>query len=414
MLFHHQIFCASVAIALTTAMASANGEANCIDSSSYRSPKLGLACVQHKDLDCREFGVVGYSKDDIDDLLRQCPSSCAVGGCTTATEIMDSHQNEDLQVSAQRSRSLRGPVTSKPSPGPTSAPVTNLPTASPVSDHPTAAPVTPEPSSSPVSDPPTASPVSDPPTALRHTSHPTVAPTTSSPSKIATESTSMSPSIESQDIQNVIAVAITGEENTQNQNGHSALDFLPRIRRLHIYGIIAAVAGMVIIVSPKVRLLLLARVFRTCKQFSTDVASTPRAEERAEARVEARSAEAAIAGDHAKRLKLLTGEAILAKHNLDVRNQQYKEVETHLKLYETYRTFMDPAEYAAGIRRNLNKLPDPAEVTGTINCRPPDIPLAPLPGDGGRIGDSLVDYPDNEEDLGDDDERTCPSSFGHC
>ena len=331
MLFHHQIFCASIAIALTTAMASAISETNCIDSSSYRSPKLGLACAQHKDLDCREFGVVGYSKDDIDDLLRQCPSSCAVGGCTTATKIMDNHQNQqgdNVHASVQRSRSLRGllhaptntvstcpaewdetcrddpnfisklhlpcsqhvtlecsilygigfsfqdivdlvsscpcscnvecsapttsptttPVTSKPSPGPTSAPVTSLPTASPVSDHPTAAPVTPEPSSSPVSDPPTASPVSDPPTALRHTSHPTIAPTTSSPSKIATESTSVSPSIESQDIQNVIAVAITSEEHTQNQNDHSALDFLPFSSSI-FYGIIAAVTGMVIIVA---------------------------------------------------------------------------------------------------------------------------------------------------------------------
>ena len=66
------------------------------------------------------------------------------------------------------------------------------------------------------------------------------------------------------------------------------------------------------------------------------------------------------------------------------------------------------ARHAAGIRRNLNKLPDPAEVTGTINYRPPDVPPAPLPGVGGRIGDSLVDYPDNEEDLGDDDEHAPP------
>ena len=43
-------------------------------------------------------------------------------------------------------------------------------------------------------------------------------------------------------------MAITSEENTQNQNGHSALDFLPFSSSI-FYGIIAAVAGMVIIVA---------------------------------------------------------------------------------------------------------------------------------------------------------------------
>ena len=260
----HAVATLQVAIALAATMASAVTETNCIDSSGYRSPKLGLACAQHKDLDCREFGVVGYSKDDIDDLLRQCPSSCAVEGCTAATEI--------VQVSAQRSRSLRGlqptnAVSTCPAEwdetcrdDPNFISKLHLPCSSHVTfecsvlhaigfslqdidDLISSCPCSCNIECSAHgndSDPPTASPVSDPPTALLPTLHPTIALTFSIPAKIATESPSVSPSVESQDIQNAIAVAIISEEPTQNQNDDSVLGFLP-FSSSTFYGIIAAV-----------------------------------------------------------------------------------------------------------------------------------------------------------------------------
>ena len=273
----HAVATLQVAIALAATMASAVTETNCIDSSGYRSPKLGLACAQHKDLDCREFGVVGYSKDDIDDLLRQCPSSCAVEGCTAATEI--------VQVSAQRSRSLRGlqptnAVSTCPAEwdetcrdDPNFISKLHLPCSSHVTfecsvlhaigfslqdidDLISSCPCSCNIECSAHgndSDPPTASPVSDPPTALLPTLHPTIALTFSIPAKIATESPSVSPSVESQDIQNAIAVAIISEEPTQNQNDDSALGSLPKLDFLPFssstfYGIIAAAIGLVIIV----------------------------------------------------------------------------------------------------------------------------------------------------------------------
>lgn len=300
MLFHYRIFCASIAIALTRAMVSAVAETNCVDNSSYRSPKLGLACAQHKDLDCREFGVVGYSTDDIEDLLRQCPSSCAVESCTAATEIIDNHQHQqsnDVQVSVQRSRSLRGLLpTSAVSTCPAewdetcrddpnflsklqlpcskhltfdcsvlgaigfslqdivdlisscpcscdvecSAPTTPPTTLNPTS-HPTIA--TESPSVSP-SDAPTMSPFSSPslaPTIPSPTLHQKIAPTTSSPANIT------APSVENQDIQNAVAMVNTSEEPTQNQNDDSALGFLPFSSSI-FYGIIAACVGLVGIV----------------------------------------------------------------------------------------------------------------------------------------------------------------------
>ena len=172
----------------------------------------------------------------------------------------------------------------------------------------------------------------------------------------------------------------------------------------------------------KTRLLLLAQVFRTCKQFAPDVSSAPRgptraairADERAEARRENAAVDDALfAEDRTKRLKMLTGEAVLAKHNLDVRNQRYKEVETHLAMLEKYRPFIPPPEYAKRVRLTLNKLPDPADITGEVEYRPAvpavdqfDVP-APVAG-GVGVGDALVEYPDEDEELGDEDEHVFP------
>jgi len=108
-----QIFRAFIVIALTASTVLVAAETNCVDNSNYRSPKLGLLCAQHKDLDCREFAVVGYSNDDVADLLRQCPSSCAVEGCAPAATSStngnyQSQQDDAIQTSDKRSRSLRG------------------------------------------------------------------------------------------------------------------------------------------------------------------------------------------------------------------------------------------------------------------------------------------------------------------
>lgn len=124
MQIYHRIFRAFIAIALTASLihasAAVDEQTKCVDNSKYRSPKLGLSCTQHKGLDCQEFGVLGYSSAELADLLLQCPSSCAVDGCASKGPSNNNdnktqrNNNDEVQTSVQRSRSLRGllPVSS--------------------------------------------------------------------------------------------------------------------------------------------------------------------------------------------------------------------------------------------------------------------------------------------------------------
>lgn len=50
--------------------------ASATDDPSYVSP-LGLDCTEHSGLECAKMGALGYDAFEIDDLLRNCPKSCA-------------------------------------------------------------------------------------------------------------------------------------------------------------------------------------------------------------------------------------------------------------------------------------------------------------------------------------------------
>ena len=295
MQLHHQIF---IAIALTASLVSAAvDETNCIDNSNYRSPKLGLSCAQHKGLDCHEFGTVGYSSDEIADLLLQCPSSCAVEGC--ASEGLSNNDdnkiqqiiNDDVQISVQRSRSLRGllPMSStttcpddwdescRDDPNfksklqlPCSGHVTfdctvlgaigfglqdivDLISNCPCSCGIECGAPTSSPSSSPSSNPtvtasasPSLSPTASPtayPTTPSPTAIPTMTPTTPSPTRSPTQSPSAAPSAlsEDNDNQNVIAQVVTSDESSQQEENNSVMGSLPFSPSV-FYGIVATVA----------------------------------------------------------------------------------------------------------------------------------------------------------------------------
>jgi hypothetical protein len=52
----------------------------CVDNPRYTSA-LGLNCAQHKRLDCAKLGSVGYSPDQVKEILTNCPASCDVSAC---------------------------------------------------------------------------------------------------------------------------------------------------------------------------------------------------------------------------------------------------------------------------------------------------------------------------------------------
>ena len=49
----------------------------CIDDETYRS-KSNLPCHLHESLDCRDWGVVGYSVEEVFDLIDSCPCTCNI------------------------------------------------------------------------------------------------------------------------------------------------------------------------------------------------------------------------------------------------------------------------------------------------------------------------------------------------
>ena len=59
------------------------------DNPAYRS-KMGMGCEQHTSLHCQRFSMVGFSLDEVDELLRECPSSCSsTSGTGSETVSLD-------------------------------------------------------------------------------------------------------------------------------------------------------------------------------------------------------------------------------------------------------------------------------------------------------------------------------------
>mmetsp|Transcript_25591 Transcript_25591/g.55979 ORF Transcript_25591/g.55979 Transcript_25591/m.55979 type:complete len:465 (-) Transcript_25591:114-1508(-) len=64
--------------------------ASCVDDPNYISP-FGLSCKHHQRVNCNEFAKLdGMSTEQVKTLLRKCPSSCRIDGCTD-------HDDEDIE-----------------------------------------------------------------------------------------------------------------------------------------------------------------------------------------------------------------------------------------------------------------------------------------------------------------------------
>lgn len=66
----------------------------CVDDPSYKS-KAGLLCAQHAFLDCRGFEHVGFSPQEVDELLSKCPVSCRVEPCVSIDDDKDVSRREE-------------------------------------------------------------------------------------------------------------------------------------------------------------------------------------------------------------------------------------------------------------------------------------------------------------------------------
>ena len=65
------------------------------DDETYSS-KIGLNCAQHEHLDCHAFIDVGFSADEVNELMSRCPQSCSSSPTLPAT-IDDKQQYRSLQ-----------------------------------------------------------------------------------------------------------------------------------------------------------------------------------------------------------------------------------------------------------------------------------------------------------------------------
>ncbi len=177
---------------------------DCQDDPNYLSPRFAAPCVFHKVVDCKGFAKVGYTDDEVFDLITHCPVSCKVlcgtwtRSPTSSPTSSPTETHSDVPSVAPTANPTLEPSAS-PSRMPTSYPST-LPTARP-SSAPTSAPShapTFSPSAAPSGEP-SRSPTQYPsamPSALP-TSKPSASPTSSpssSPSASPTAQPSSSPS----------------------------------------------------------------------------------------------------------------------------------------------------------------------------------------------------------------------------
>jgi len=124
-------------------LASQSG--NCLDNMAYRD-KVGFGCKQHaRTIDCKQIGTVGYTKPQVQKLLRNCPNSCKVCGLwnpsmspsnhpTNFPNAIPSMSPSDLPSNFPSEIPSDVPSsvpTSVPSENPSFSPTTKLPTISP-------------------------------------------------------------------------------------------------------------------------------------------------------------------------------------------------------------------------------------------------------------------------------------------
>ena len=76
------------------------------DNPAYRS-KMGMGCEQHTSLHCQRFSMVGFSLDEVDELLRECPSSCSSTSGTVSLDFPVLSSEAASLPKAKTSRNLR-------------------------------------------------------------------------------------------------------------------------------------------------------------------------------------------------------------------------------------------------------------------------------------------------------------------
>ena len=56
----------------------------CEDNPAFQS-RFGITCAEHANVRCEALQVLGWTQDEVNDLLHNCPSSCAVSDCNGTT-----------------------------------------------------------------------------------------------------------------------------------------------------------------------------------------------------------------------------------------------------------------------------------------------------------------------------------------
>ena len=56
----------------------------CEDKPGFRS-RFGITCAEHANVRCEALQVLGWTQDEVNDLLHNCPSTCAVPDCNDST-----------------------------------------------------------------------------------------------------------------------------------------------------------------------------------------------------------------------------------------------------------------------------------------------------------------------------------------
>jgi len=80
----------------------------CEDSSTYQS-KFGASCSEHSNVQCEQLSILGWTQDEINDLLLHCPVACAVPECSlsvptqpTAAPTMNIMSSTELDLLQQQ------------------------------------------------------------------------------------------------------------------------------------------------------------------------------------------------------------------------------------------------------------------------------------------------------------------------
>lgn len=75
----------------TVLIATSPQRRRCEDNPNFRS-RFGISCAEHSSVRCEALQVLGWTQAEVDALLHNCPSSCAVPECSGSTSLAaDNH-----------------------------------------------------------------------------------------------------------------------------------------------------------------------------------------------------------------------------------------------------------------------------------------------------------------------------------